>query len=53
MKERLLDWLFDFFGERYVSYTQVGDSDYMQKRIWKLKLFGKTYERDYDKEYNY
>jgi hypothetical protein len=51
IKNTILDWVFDTFGERDIERTIPVDGYWKEKRIWRLRIFGKNYIRDYDKDF--
>lgn len=49
---RIINWIFDTFGERQLERKYLGYNNFKEKRIWVLKIFKKYYYRDYDKDFN-
>lgn len=47
----MLTWIVKTFGKKEVDRAYTGHGDFKEKRLWRLRIFGKVFEVDYDTDY--
>ena len=47
----MFTWIVKTFGKKEVDRAYIGHGDFKEKRVWRLRIFGRVFMVDYDEDY--